>query len=829
MTMTMTMTMKFILTAACAAFVFVSSSGRVMVVAFQLQRQLHHYRRTFISTSGHPMVMNPPSKSEGTNKCITTGAIIGSTTTTTSLNLFPSTTAAVSAAASATVSAAATAQVVKNGISTVIASTVGRCIHLLSPVRGTVVLFLTLLSSSFVLLPLLLNQKIRQRTFWPGFIHSSNSATNDLPEGSLGCPFIGSAFMFGNEKNYGAGGFYRKTSKALGEKANAKLGGSSSTIVPPKIWKYYFMGKSFAVLSGGKVFQKVLGMEFDKISSGGVDLLDGGLMPLKSLLFERSKTRHSYLRRLVGKALTPTIVAPSAPTLQASAEEQVTRMLSKTKGTTATGSTHSGTKAQQQHQKIRFQQICTDYTLDVAWRQILGLELSSQDEISNFETDVATWIDGILSMRVLFKIAVQSSPGYIAREKVISKIDERIDQLLENGPDHKSTLSGMVFATDDDDDDDDNVHENVHDDNEKKKKKTTTSTKKRLSREEIIDNALILIFAGSETSASILTNAMMFLGLHPHVWMKLVTEQQKLLQMHGESLTTQVLDASSAPFLDAILKETLRMRTVVGGIPRKTLTEIEVDGVTIPKGWLIDPSLLLTHEEDPSTKLPNAEHLDAIKGFHPERWLSDDDDSHSNENDNNSEQYNKPSSEWYVPYGFGPRYCLGKNLAQLEMKIFLATMARKIDFPRLDMIPEELEDYYYNYNNNSQNPNPINNDDEEKINTNTNNYFSVEWSTGQSVIPTARDGVLATVTAAAAAAAPPPSSSGGSITSRSNILKNSNIDDNVIISSDTHHHHQKIITNGVNVNDLKVNDGISIDELEKEQQRTSNTTTLLRP
>merc|ERR1712194_13578 len=118
---------------------------------------------------------------------------------------------------------------------------------------------------------------------------------------------------------------------------------------------------------------------------------------------------------------------------------------------------------------------------------------------------------------------------------------------------------------------------------------------------------------------------------------------------------------------------------------------------------------------------PNAEHLDAIKGFHPERWLSDDNDDDSknindNDNDNRSEQYIKPSSEWYVPYGFGPRYCLGKNLAQLEMKIFLSTMARKISHPRLDMIPKELEDHYHNNNNNnnndSQNPNPINNDDE---------------------------------------------------------------------------------------------------------------------
>jgi len=241
---------------------------------------------------------------------------------------------------------------------------------------------------------------------------------------------------------------------------------------------------------------------------------------------------------------------------------------------------------------------------------------------------------------------------------------------------------------------------------------------------------------GSETSASTLTNAMLFLGLHPSVWNQLVEEQRELQKIHGDALTPSVLEPTLAPYLDALLKETLRMRTVVGGIPRKTLEDIEIEGVTIPKGWLIDPSMLLTHEEDPATKLPNGEHLDAIKGFRPERWLSKkkkkNDAAAASENDDGSDkvvvtEYDKPSSDWYVPYGFGYRHCLGRNLAQLEMKIFLATMARKINMPRLDMIPSE--DYY------------------EDVDA---QYFPVEWSTKYAVIPTPADGALATVTSSAA-------------------------------------------------------------------------------
>merc|ERR1711977_253546 len=221
-------------------------------------------------------------------------------------------------------------------------------------------------------------------------------------------------------------------------------------------------------------------------------------------------------------------------------------------------------------------------------------------------------------------------------------------------------------------------------------------------------------------SASTLTNAMMFLGLNPTWWNKLKEEQEKLRLEHGDALTPQQLEAAQAPLLDAVLKESLRMRTVIGGIPRKTLEDIEVDGVVIPKGWLIDPSMLLTHEEDPACKLENGEHLDAIKGFHPERWLS-------------GSEFEKPTSDWYVPYGFGPRYCLGKNLAQLEMKIFLATMVRKIELPKLQMAPKG---YYDEVSGGSIQT------------TNSDKYFPVEWNTGPGIIPTAADGVLATVTAA---------------------------------------------------------------------------------
>jgi len=55
--------------------------------------------------------------------------------------------------------------------------------------------------------------------------------------------------------------------------------------------------------------------------------------------------------------------------------------------------------------------------------------------------------------------------------------------------------------------------------------------------------------------------------------------------------------------------------------------------------------------------------MDIMKGFQPERWLNED---------------TMPSE--FLPMGTGPRYCLGANLAYAEMKVFLAVMARTINF-----------------------------------------------------------------------------------------------------------------------------------------------------
>merc|ERR1740139_1416473 len=291
---------------------------------------------------------------------------------------------------------------------------------------------------------------------------------------------------------------------------------------------------------------------------------------------------------------------------------------------------------------VVMEEVLTNYTLDVAWKQILGLNLK-EDEVETFHKNVNDWIGGITNLRVLLKYRVKTSKAGKAHAFLVSLIVDKLNELKESGKPDGSTLSAMLFAEDEDD-----------------------SNTKRLSQQEIIDNTLLLILAGSETSASTLTVASLLLGLHPDARQKMRAEQQILVSKHGQGITRELLD-SECPYLDAVLKETLRLKPVVGGgIPRVMDETMVLDGKQIPKGYTIQFNIGLTHKLDPKISEPDGSHMDVVKGFHPERWFKEE---------------TKPSE--YMPFGIGARFCLGYNLAMAEMKVFLALFVRHVDYDLL--------------------------------------------------------------------------------------------------------------------------------------------------
>eukprot|EP00541_Cyclophora_tenuis_P014115 CAMPEP_0116544076 /NCGR_PEP_ID=MMETSP0397-20121206/1916_1 /TAXON_ID=216820 /ORGANISM="Cyclophora tenuis, Strain ECT3854" /LENGTH=365 /DNA_ID=CAMNT_0004068247 /DNA_START=257 /DNA_END=1354 /DNA_ORIENTATION=- len=335
--------------------------------------------------------------------------------------------------------------------------------------------------------------------------------------------------------------------------------------------------------------------------------------------------------------MTPSNVAPMIPALQQTAENLLNRLQ---------------TSHDDEQQLWNMHEICTEFTLDVATKQIIGMTVE-EDQLSVFRQALSDWIG-------LLFAGADTEKGWNAREFMVRKIEARIDELKENDG---SALAAMVFSRDDDDDDDD-----ADDESNTKKNKNS----RRLSKDQIIENTLLLILAGSETSAGTLTLCMLLLGLKPEKYTKLVQEQESVLKQYGNALSNEALE-SGMPYADAVVREALRIRPIVGGSMRGTKKTVVIDGKQIPAGWNIAYDRYLTHLLDPITYQPDESNMDVKKGFQPERWL---------------DESTKPSE--FIPFGIGPRYCLGADLAMAEMKVFLATVARRL--PSLQLTNPSSED-----------------------------------------------------------------------------------------------------------------------------------------
>lgn len=469
-----------------------------------------------------------------------------------------------------------------------------------------------------------------------------------------------------------------------------------------------------AVVSGYKASREFLSQEFNDPVASQVIPFTSGMVGSSSLRCTQDKKEHTQLRRLIGQALQPTSVAGLVPALQQTAESLIDRALTRTLTTTTVpsdGVENVNNNNDNNGDLINVDDLCMKYTLQVATRHIIGLDDLPTNESVVFEGHVRTWL-GALS-------GEDEHVWKQSRSYLVDKIEMKLRNLESTGPD-ESTVSRMYFSTGTD-------HDGMIDGG-------SSDMKPRLSRQEIIDNTLLLILAGSETSASTLTNCVLLLGLDQKkrqktkhqrhtkwsqrsprtkftttasVWDRVVEEQRQIVQQYSGSATLdsspslspsssdnnmplnrQIID-SSCKLIDGVIRESLRIKPIIGGSMRGTTTAIVVDGYKIPKGWGITYDRYNTHLIDPKCYRDNLSHMNVIQGFDPDRWLVDDDDNGSSDERTVTDPLRRPGEEW-IPFGIGPRYCLGADLAMVEMTIFLSVLARKI--PMWELVSPTVQD-----------------------------------------------------------------------------------------------------------------------------------------
>ncbi|KAH0593199.1 hypothetical protein MHUMG1_08921 [Metarhizium humberi] len=183
---------------------------------------------------------------------------------------------------------------------------------------------------------------------------------------------------------------------------------------------------------------------------------------------------------------------------------------------------------------------------------------------------------------------------------------------------------------------------------------------KGMTLNEIQANATIFIIAGSETSATVLSGCTFYLLSHPAVYKALVKEIRD--GFTKESNITLPLIAK-LPYLNAVLEETLRMYPPVPAIlPRKVpCNGAVINGQFVPGGTSVTMAWF--------SAFRSQSHFADAESFIPERWLSDSRDP----------RFKDDLREIHQPFSYGPRNCLGKNLAYAEMRLILVRLLWNFD------------------------------------------------------------------------------------------------------------------------------------------------------
>ncbi|CAD7683936.1 unnamed protein product [Nyctereutes procyonoides] len=182
-----------------------------------------------------------------------------------------------------------------------------------------------------------------------------------------------------------------------------------------------------------------------------------------------------------------------------------------------------------------------------------------------------------------------------------------------------------------------------------------TDTHKALSDLELVAQSIIFIFAGYETTSTSLSFLMYELATHPDV-------QQKLQEEIDATFPNKALPTYDAlvqmEYLDMVLNETLRLYPIAGRIERVCKKDVEISGVFIPKGTLVMVPTFTLHRDQNLWLEPEE--------FRPERFSKEKKDS--------------INPYTYLPFGTGPRNCIGMRFAIMNMKLALVRVLQNFSF-----------------------------------------------------------------------------------------------------------------------------------------------------
>jgi cytochrome P450 family 135 len=258
-------------------------------------------------------------------------------------------------------------------------------------------------------------------------------------------------------------------------------------------------------------------------------------------------------------------------------------------------------------------------TLEVIMRIVFGVD-EGDPKLATLRERLRRFLDVTASPRELGKLLI-NGPERAHRRQIfahaIDPVDEVIAQVvaahrqMDDLAERDDVLSLLLLAT--------------HEDGSP------------MDDQELRDELLTLLVAGHETTATALSWSLERLVRHPAAL---------------ERLTDEVR-AGDDEYVDAVIRETLRLRPVLPFVVRRLTQPQTIGGFDLPAGTNVAPSIQLIHRRPELYPEPHA--------FRPERWLGV-----------------RPNPYTFLPFGGGVRRCLGAAFAETEMRAVLAAIVSRV-------------------------------------------------------------------------------------------------------------------------------------------------------
>ncbi|GIE81758.1 cytochrome P450 [Actinoplanes philippinensis] len=183
-----------------------------------------------------------------------------------------------------------------------------------------------------------------------------------------------------------------------------------------------------------------------------------------------------------------------------------------------------------------------------------------------------------------------------------------------------------------------------------------------LTRDELSGNVVTMLLAGEDTTAALAAWAVYYLATHPRVHRRVREEADR--ELGTDTIAADAGKLRRLQYAEAVVSEAVRLHPSAPTMALQAIDDVVLDGV--------DGPLLVPGGTTIFVLLTNGARTDADRfpdpdDFRPERWLD------------GGPPPPAPDAQPYLPFGGGPRFCPGRNLAQIEARLVVAMVAAEFD------------------------------------------------------------------------------------------------------------------------------------------------------